>query len=65
MSALHTAHDLIHMASSPKTRNVSLKPTFLIRPAGIAPACLLAALLCGICHRNFLPRLFKIEQTQN
>jgi hypothetical protein len=45
MSALHTAHDLIHMASSLKTQNVCLKPIFLIRPAGIAPAYLLAALL--------------------
>ena len=45
MSALQTAHDLIHMAPSPKTRNVCLKPTFLIRPAGIAPACVVEALL--------------------
>ena len=45
MSALHTAHDLIHMASSPKTPNACLKPTFLTCPVGMAPACLVAALL--------------------
>ena len=43
MSALHKAHDFTHMASSPKTLNVCLKPTFLICPVGIAPACLVAA----------------------
>ena len=41
MSALHTAHDLIHMASSPNIEmsDSEIPAYVLVCPLGMAPAC--------------------------